>query len=293
MRIALGPVSYSWPRESVMAFYERMLAQPLDVLYVGETVCSKRRELRVADWFELARGIAASGRQAVLSTLTLIEAGSELNAVRQLCDNGEFLVEANDLAAVRLLSERRMPFVAGPGINIYSAATLARLVKLGLQRWVVPSEMSRSLLADLIEAARARELAVQTEVFGYGRLPLAYSARCFTARYYNLPKDDCQLRCRDHPDGIAIRTQEGSDFLTLNGIQTQSGRVYSLIDEWTDLRALGVSTFRVSPQLDGSTEAAIAALRQRLDGSTPTQPVPAATCNGYWHGQPGMLRLAG
>ncbi len=40
----------------------------------GETVCSKRRELKVDDWIALARQVAGSGKQAVLSTLALISA---------------------------------------------------------------------------------------------------------------------------------------------------------------------------------------------------------------------------
>jgi hypothetical protein len=62
-------------------------------------------------------------------------------------------------------------------------------------------------------------------VFAYGRMPLAFSARCFTARHRNLPKDDCQFSCMDHPDGLMLKTRESEDFLVLNGIQTQSARV--------------------------------------------------------------------
>jgi O2-independent ubiquinone biosynthesis protein UbiV len=290
MRITLGPVLYCWPRDALLGFYERVLALPVDVVYVGETVCAKRRSLRVGDWIDLARRIAATGKQAVLSTLTLIEAGSELSTVRRLCENGEFLVEANDVAAVQMLSERKLPFVSGPGINVYSAATLARFAKVGLQRWVVPAEMSRTALAALLAAARDRSVAVETEVFAFGRLPLAHSARCFTARHYDLPKDDCQWRCLDHPEGLPLRTQEGEDFLTLNGIQTQSGTIYSLLDAWRELESVGVDAMRVSPQ-PNRTEEVVGSLRDSLDGHLPVRRLPAATCNGYWHEHPGMVAI--
>src|SRR3546814_4678787 len=45
-----------------------------------------------------------------------------------------------------------------------------------------------------------RPVAMETEVFAYGRMPLAFSARCFTARHRNIPKDNCQYVCMDHPD---------------------------------------------------------------------------------------------
>jgi O2-independent ubiquinone biosynthesis protein UbiV len=293
MRIALGPVLYYWPRATLNEFYDRLCQQPVDVVYLGETVCSKRRAFRTAEWIELARTVAATGRQAVLSTLTLIEAGSELGTLKRLCNNGEFLVEANDLAGVQLLCEKGVPFVTGPHVNIYNAQTLMRLRKLGLQRWVIPPELQRDSVRELMEEARAQGVldGLETEVFGYGRLPLAFSARCFTARHYNLPKDNCQLRCLEHPEGMPLHTQEGAAFLTINGIQTQSGQVYNLLDEWQELAELGVELMRISPQLE-QTEAVVNALHARIHGTQSDWQAPADACNGYWYGDPGMVRHA-
>ena len=96
------------------------------------------------------------------------------------------------------------------------------------QPWVMPLEMRHQ---DLAVVQAARPAGLQTEVFAYGRLPLAYSARCFTARHYNLPKDDCRFSCMEHPDGLPMRTREKEGFLVLNGTQTQSARVYNLLEE--------------------------------------------------------------
>ena len=68
--------------------------------------------------------------------------------------------------------------------------------------------------------------------------------KSFTARRYNLPKDDCRFKCLEHPCGMALNTRDGQPFLALNGIQTQSARVYNLVQELPVLRALGVSTAR-------------------------------------------------
>jgi collagenase-like PrtC family protease len=225
----------------------------------------------------------------VLSSQTLIESESDLKMLRRIVADGRFRVEANEWGAVRLLSEADVPFVAGHTLNVYNPETLAVLAGLGAQRWLPPVEMSRATLAALLERAPA---GMETEVFAYGRLPLAYSARCFTARHYNLPKDDCQFRCLDHPDGLALTTREGEAFLTLNGIQTQSAGVYSLIGELPALRELGIASLRLSPQsrhMGRVVEAFQAALAGETGAAEKLARVmPGPAVDGYWHGRAGL-----
>jgi len=94
----------------------------------------------------------------------------------------------------------------------------------------------------------SRPEGMQTEVFSYGRLPLAFSARCFTARHFNLSKDDCQFRCLEDPDGRLLSTREGKPFLALNGIQTLSAQIHDLSGVMPEIQALGVERVRLSPQ---------------------------------------------
>src|SRR5690625_6684097 len=123
MRLSLGSVQYYWPRETLEAFYQRAMQWPADVIYLGETVCAKRRPFRPDEWIELARELHAAGKQPVLSTLTLIEARSELGVVKRLCRNGEFLVEANDIGAIQVLADEGVAFVAGPTMSHHHAKT--------------------------------------------------------------------------------------------------------------------------------------------------------------------------
>jgi collagenase-like PrtC family protease len=160
-----------------------------------------------------------------------------------VCENGRFSVEANDMGAVNMLADRAR-FVAGPHLNVYNASTLELLHAAGARRWVMPVELGREVLARL---QAARPAGLETEVFAFGRLPLAFSARCFTARAHNLAKDDCGLRCADYPDGLLLSTQEAKPFLTLNGIQTQSAETCNLAGELAELQALGVDVLRISP----------------------------------------------
>jgi collagenase-like PrtC family protease len=287
---------YYWPRQQVFDFYEEIARTPVDIVYLGETVCARRHELRVQDWAEIARKLAAAGKQTVLGTQTLIESESDLKTLRRVIDETAFLTEANDMGAVRLLSSAKRPFVAGPFLNVFNSATLGLMAKLGAARWVMPVEMSAGALREL---QAARPAGLETEVFAYGRLPLAFSARCFTARHFNLQKDDCQFKCIEFPDGLLIKTREGEEFLTLNGIQTQSSKVYNLIGEVGDLRGLGVDILRISPQSQ-HTPALLEVFRARIDGTLDVQAARtkmaglglAEPCNGFWYGKPGLDQIA-
>jgi collagenase-like PrtC family protease len=289
MDLTLGPLLYYWSRDDTLAFYAEAANWPVARIHLGETVCSRRHLLRLSDWLELAEKLAAAGKEVVLSTQTLIESESDLKTLRRIVSDGRFQAEANEWGAVRLLSEAGVPFVAGPTLNVYNFETLDVLAGLGARRWLPPVEMSRATLAALLERAPA---GMETEVFAYGRLPLAYSARCFTARHYNLPKDDCQFRCLDHADGLPLSTREGEPFLTLNGIQTQSAGVYNLIGEMPALRELGIASLRLSPQ-SRHMGRVVEAFRLALAGDTPgadtlKRIMPGPPVDGYWHGHAGL-----
>lgn len=287
MQISLGPLLYYWPRQAVLDFYADVAESPVDVVYLGETVCSRRHELRLTDWFDLADALAQAGKQCVLSSLTLIESESDLKALRKLVDNRRHLVEANDMGAVKLLSDFGAQFVAGPSLNVFNDRTLALLSRAGAMRWVMPPELGRDALA-AIQAARPQPM--QTEVFAWGRLPLAYSSRCFTARHFNLQKDSCDFRCIEFADGLLLSTREGEPFLNLNGIQTQSSKTHSLLAEVPELARLGVDVLRVNPQSRGTFEA-VAAIRSAIRGELPATPPAEDACNGFWYGQAGLQHV--
>ncbi|MEK6550239.1 MAG: U32 family peptidase [Pseudomonadota bacterium] len=290
MKLSLAPIQYYWDRGTVFDYYREVEDLPVDIVYLGETVCSKRRALRPEDWLEIGERLAATGKEVVLSTLTLIESESEVSAMRRVIENGRFAVEANDLGAVNMAHGQR--FVSGPHINIYNPEALALMAETGACRWVVPFELSRTMLEMILAA---RPAGIETEMLAFGRLPLAFSARCFTARAYNLSKDDCGFRCRDYPEGMPLQTQEQKSFLTVNGIQVQSASVYSLLGETEDLRALGVDVLRLAP-LPRATAQVIRSFRSVLDGRQAPAEAGAQIarlaqvdlCDGYWHGLPGM-----
>ena len=295
MKLSLGPIPYYWPRDRVLAFYEEIAGAPVDVVYLGEVVCSRRHEMEFDDWLSVADRLAAAGKEIVLSTQALTESEGDLKLVRRAVGNGRFRVEANDMGAVRLLQGTR-GWIVGPHLNVYNARSLALLVGLGATRWVPPIEATETMVGGALAALDAQ---VELEVFSHGRLPLAFSARCFTARRFNLQKENCQYRCVEFPDGMALETREGKPFLVANGVQTQSDSVYCLIGALDSLAAAGAAIARIGPQsqhtarvLETWRAAASGALRPPAAQDALAALSPGRLCNGFWAGRAGMELVA-
>lgn len=293
MKLALGPLHYYWPRQAVLDFYAGVADAAVEVVYLGEVVCARRRELRFADWLDIAAMLADKGIEVVLSTLPLIEAEADLRLVRHIVGQDRFRVEANDMGAVRLLAQRGQGsgFVAGATLNVYGPQALALLAGEGATRWVSPPEIPAPTLTALVDVVPSE---IETELLVWGRLPLAYSARCFTARHYNLQKDQCEYRCLGLADGMPLDTREGVPFLNLNGVETQSAGVCNLVAELPAIAAAGVDIVRVSPQGEGTLEV-LAAIGEVLAGNLEPRNaydglrsrMPGPPCNGFWHGRHG------
>lgn len=289
MKYSLGPVLYYWSKETLEEFYQQAANSRADVVYLGEAVCSKRRATKVGDWLAMAKALADSGKQVVISTLALVQASSELNELKRYVDNGEFLLEASDLGVVNLCAERKLPFVAGHALNCYNAVTLRLLLKQGMVRWCMPVELSRDWLVNLLEQCETLGIRQQfeVEVLSYGHLPLAYSARCFTARSENRPKDECETCCIKYPTGLSMRSQEDQQVFVLNGIQTMSGYVYNLGNELTSMQGL-VDVVRLSP-MGNETFTMLEAFKANETGSAPLPLASNSDCNGYWRRLPGLM----
>ena len=90
----------------------------------------------------------------------------------------------------------------------------------------MPPESGRETLEGILKDAPA----IETEVFAHGRLPLAWSARCFTARRFNLQKDTCEFKCIDFPDGLKFLPDQrlfvfrnGKTFHAISAVCTHLG----------------------------------------------------------------------
>lgn len=259
----VGALPYWWPRPALLAFYAEVADSAAHCVVLGETVCSRRTEMKPGDWLALARELRDSGKEVVLATLPLLSSEAEWRAVRELARQEEFLLEAGDASALQALEQAgeqrgRLPrFVIGPHLNIYNGDALREHAALGAVRWVAPVELAAAAIGRVNPPhARVRgpHGEITTEAWGFGRLPLALSARCFTARHHRLRKDACEFRCRDDADGLRLDSTEGQAFLCINGTQIQSAGLHAVLGPWPELRAAGVGRLRLSPCSQGFFE---------------------------------------
>ena len=293
MELALGPLLFNWSAERIERFYAEIADEPVfDRVYLGEVVCSKRMPFLEPALVRSADRLANAGKTVVWSTLALPATEREQKLTRDLADfDGE--IEINDMSAVYARSGRA--FTAGPYLNIYTEAALAEMESFGCVRLCPNIELSLDAIARLHGASATLPI----ELFAFGRLPLALSGRCYHARAEGLHKDACQFVCDKDPDGRAIATVEGADFLVMNGVQTMSHGLQAAAVPVSSLHAAGVTSLRLSPHnvdmlavarafyafVSGRTEGH--ELLSRLSGIG----LPGPLINGYLYGAPGHTAM--
>lgn len=243
-KLTIGPILFHWPADKWQDFYFRIADEsPVDRVYIGETVCSKRAPFYEPHYKSVSERLRRAGKEVVFSTLAEVMIPRDRKMVEELCAAPDKMVEANDSSALWHLTGR--PHTIGPFMNAYNEDTLAHLALNGAEHLCLPVEMPAASLA--VMAKKANEMTVTTEALVYGRMPLALSARCYHARAHGRVKDNCRFICEEDPDGMELKTLEGKPFLAINGIQTMSYTCLNLMQEMADMEAMGIGYFRLSP----------------------------------------------
>jgi collagenase-like PrtC family protease len=242
-RLVLGPVLFLWDTQEWRDFYFRIADEAdVDCVVLGEVVCSKRLHFHDSLVDEVAVRLQAGGKAVRLASLALVTNEREVRATRTLCAREGFEIEAEDLSAHHLLGGR--PHAIGPLVNVYNGAAARVLGARGARTICLPPELPLASVAAIVRDAPD----IAFEVFAFGRVPLAISARCAHARVKGKTKDTCQFVCGDDPDGLPVDTLDGQHFLALNGVQTMSYTCQSFIADVPALLDAGVAGLRLSPQ---------------------------------------------
>jgi len=295
MQLSLGPVLYNWQPDRWRDFYFRIADEaPVDVVAVGEIVCSKRAPFFDEHLPAVIERLETAGKTVLLGSLILVSQPRERRQMAALAEVADGLVEVNDLTCLRSISGR--PHAIGPFVNIYNEAAASFHAGQGATRICLPPELPLASVAAI--AAAVPQVVV--EVFAFGRAPLAISARCYHARVHKLAKDNCRFVCDKDIDGLVVKTLDNQDFLTINGVQTLSHACTNLLCDVEKLEQGGVRSLRLSPQACDMVDVA-RTFRDVLDGRKDAEAgcrhieqiypnVPVA--NGFLHGAPGFSYVA-
>lgn len=293
--VVLGPLLFNWAPDRVRDFYARMADEaPIDRAYLGEVVCGKRAPLLAGALADSAERLGRGGKAVVWSAPALPATPRERREARDLIGASD-LVELNDISGLAHLRPGDR-FVAGPFLNVYNEAAAGELARRGCVRICANVELPLSSIATIARVCPALEF----EVFGFGRLPLALSGRCYHAREHGLHKDSCRFVCDRDPDGLDVRTLDGEAFLAINGVQTMSHGVQLSTAPADVLREAGVTALRISPHT-ADMVAVASAFRRFLDDRIDARELAAAVeatgpagplVNGYLSGRAGLTAVS-
>lgn len=297
-KLTLGPIAYHWSAEKRRDFYARIADEaPVDEVYLGEVICSKRAPFHEADIPATIARLERAGKTVILSSLAEVMLARERKATADLAGMDSPEIELNNAAG--LFARGTRPHRIGPFLNAYNEATIAWMARQGATHVTLPAELPRAAIAAAAGAARDLGLGVEVQVFG--RAPLAVSARCYHARAHGRTKDNCQFVCEQDPDGMPLATRDGRPILRVNGIQTQSESYVDLLPEAGEVSALGVTHLRLMPQAVDMVAVA-REFRDVLDGARAVEAAEGrlrAVCgdtglsNGFYYGTAGYRRIEG
>lgn len=262
MELTIGPNQFFWQADIWREFNRSMAADaPVDRMVLGELVCSKRLPFYQNHIPEAVEQVQASGKAVSLTSLALVTLKRERNLTADLGEMG-IEVEINDLTALAHIP-KGAAFSVGPLVNVYNEGTLAWLAKKGATRVCLPPELPLDSVTALARAGA--DLGLIVEVWGYGRLPLAISGRCYHARLHNRTKDNCQFVCGEDADGLLVDTLDDQPIFAMNGVQTLSSTCANAALQIDILRDAGVTALRLSPH-SGDFLAVCKGFRDLLDG---------------------------
>jgi collagenase-like PrtC family protease len=293
MELTLGPVLFEWSRDKLLSFYEEVSGMPLTRVYLGEVICAKKKGLSTEDIYEVGRMLEKAGKKVVTSTLAVVSNEEELTLVREAAGL-PFAIEANDMSVFNIVEGTGKELSAGPHIQAYNTDDIEFLREAGAKRFTFPVELPRESLRYNIE-----KTGVEAEVFAHGKVPLAFSWRCYTSRAFGLKKSACRLDCARYPDGMEINTLKGEPAFTISGNFILSALPLSLIEFTDDLAEIGVKALRVSPH-HRDTGKIVEVFSHRLAGLMgPAEALeelkatsPRGFSNGWYTAAPGRVYRA-
>ena len=240
MELCLGPSLYNWKREDFTNLYRRVAESPVDTVYIGEVICTKRAGLSIDQIERLAAELTDRGKRVILSTPAIVAGPQELDYIEKILKL-PYPVEANDMSVFNLAGGRK-ELVAGPHIEVYNPVGVEFLMEQGISRVVFPVELPFETIEDCVS-----KTGIFAEVVAHGHLPLAFSWRCYTLRAEGLKRSDCKNQCSLWPEGMELKTLEGERVFSINGTSVMSAKALCLVELLPQMEAAGIGAVRIYP----------------------------------------------
>lgn len=234
-----------------------------DAVYLGGADFNARRNAANFSEEELDKAIRychARGVKVYITLNTLV-ADSEFkrvyNALECACRvNADALIlqDIGVTGAVRKYAPD-MPMHASTQMSVQSADGIKRLADMGFSRAVLPRELSEKEIRSICESTD-----MELEVFVHGAQCMSVSGQCLMSSVIGSRSGNrglCAQPCR-LPFGTGSNNEY---FLSLKDL--------SLVDKLSDLREMGVSSFKIEGRMKRPeyVAAAVTACRESLNGS--------------------------
>ncbi len=241
MELCVGPVLFNWNKEAFLRFYQSIADSPADTVYIGEVICTKREGLSVRDIEDIADSLSKRGKKVILSTPAIVAGREELGYIDALLAL-PYPVEANDMAVLNMADGTQKEVIAGPHLEVYNHMAVEFLMSRGIKRVVFPVELPADSIRHIID-----KTGILGELIVHGRVPLAFSWRCYTLRTQGLKRKHCKNQCSQWPEGMEIKTLDGERVFNINGTSILSARVIALAELANQIRQIPVGALRIYP----------------------------------------------
>ncbi len=262
MDLTLGPVLFEWKKKELMEFYDSVADMAVDRVYVGEVVCARKKGfggITPDDIVKIGEKLTKAGKEVVVTTLAVVSNEEELELTREMCAL-PYGIEANDMSVLNIIDAKSKNVTAGPHITTYNVPSMEFMAEVGVNRVVFPVELLGSTIR-----YNSANTGVECELFAHGKVPLAFSWRCYTSRAHGLDKTDCNYDCVRYPEGMVLKSTEGGEIFTANGTSILSAGTYTLVEFIDDLMGTPIKALRISPQHE-NTGVVVDVFRRCLDG---------------------------
>jgi len=257
MKLSLAPLSGRHSAGAITEFYREAAASAhIDRVYIGELFCNKRL-IPLRAFKESVEVLEDAGKQVVFSTYALPTSETDYE------DSAPYVervptIEINNLGFIPWLKEnhRDVTILAGPLCSLYNYDDLEIVHDWGCSGVSLNIALMPATVLDLCTNG-----AIPAEVFLHGRPPLAFSWRCYGARFAERPQNVCGKTCHEQ-DGLVLKNLEGENGFVVDGPAVLPGQVVSTAEQMRDYAEAGAAFGRlwIGPEEVEPVSSAYAAL---------------------------------